>query len=71
MKLSISLADEDVAFLDAYAHEHERGSRSAAIQRAVRLLRAAQLEQEYADAFLEWESSGDAELWDAAAADGL
>ena len=71
MKLSISLADEDVAFLDAYADEHERGSRSGAIQKAVRRLRAAQLAQEYTDAFQEWEESGDAVLWDAAAADGL
>ena len=71
MKVSVSLADEDVAFLDEYAHEHEHGSRSAAIQKAVRLLRAAQLEQEYAEAFQEWEASGDAALWDSTATDGL
>lgn len=71
MKLSISLADDDVAFLDTYAEEHESGSRSAAIQKAVRLLRAAQLEHEYAEAFQEWEESGDAALWDATSADGL
>ncbi len=71
MKVSVSLADEDVAFLDAYALEHERGSRSAAVQKAVRLLRAAQLEQDYADAFQEWEASGEAALWDTTAADGL
>lgn len=71
MKVSISLADEDVSFLDAYALEHEHGSRSAAVQKAVRLLRAAQLEQEYAQAFEEWESSGDAALWDSTSGDGL
>jgi len=71
MKVSISLADDDVAFLDEYAQEHENGSRSAAIQKAVRLLRAAQLEQEYADAFQEWEASGDAAAWDTAVGDGL
>jgi len=71
MKLSVSLADDDVAFLDAYAEEHESGSRSAAIQKAVRLLRAAQLEHEYAEAFGEWEQSGEAAVWDATAGDGL
>jgi Arc/MetJ-type ribon-helix-helix transcriptional regulator len=71
MKVSVSLAEADVAFLDEYALEHEHGSRSAAIQKAVRLLRAAQLEQDYAEAFQEWESSGDAALWDATAGDGL
>jgi Arc/MetJ-type ribon-helix-helix transcriptional regulator len=70
VKVSVSLAEEDLAFLDAYAQEHESGSRSAAIQKAVRLLRAAQLEEDYAEAFQEWES-GDAALWDATAGDGL
>jgi Arc/MetJ-type ribon-helix-helix transcriptional regulator len=71
MKLSISLADDDVAFLDSYAEEHESGSRSAVVQKAVRLLRAAQLEHEYAEAYLEWTQSGDVELWEATAGDGL
>ena len=32
MKLSVSLPDEDVEFLDRYAAEHGIGSRSAAVQ---------------------------------------
>ncbi|MFP5298949.1 MAG: ribbon-helix-helix domain-containing protein, partial [Actinomycetota bacterium] len=39
MKVSISLPEEDVAFLDAYAETQGIPSRSAAIHRAVRLLR--------------------------------
>lgn len=71
MKLSVSLSGEDVEFLDAYAKDHGIGSRSATLQRAVQLLRDVQLEQAYADAWDEWERSGDADAWAPATADGL
>ena len=71
MKLSVSLPDDDVAFLDAYASEHQGGSRSAALAKAVRLLRAAQLEDDYVQAFEDWEDSGNAIVWDSTAGDGL
>jgi len=41
MKLSVSLSDEDVEFLDEYARSKRLSSRSAAVQRAVRLLRSS------------------------------
>ena len=41
MKVSVSLPSEDVKFLDVYAEEQGLESRSAALQRAVRLLRVA------------------------------
>ena len=71
MKLSVSLPDDDLAFLDAYAHDHGIPSRSAAVQAAVALLRAHALRDDYATAFAEWERAGDAALWDATVADGL
>ena len=71
MKLSASLPDEDVVFLDEYARLHGLPSRSAVLQKAVRLLRDAGLEADYARAWDEWERSGDAMAWDAALADGL
>lgn len=71
MKLSVSLPDDDVEFLDAYAREKGVGSRSAAVHRAVRLLRASELSQDYAAAWEDWSSSGDADDWEVAAADGL
>jgi Arc/MetJ-type ribon-helix-helix transcriptional regulator len=43
MKLSVSLPDEDVEFLDAYANEQGFPSRSAVLHKAVRLLRGAEL----------------------------
>ena len=71
MKLSVSLPDDDVAFLDAYAAKQGAASRSAVLHRAVRLLRAAELGPAYEDAWRDWESSGEAALWDATVGDGL
>lgn len=67
MKLSVSLSDDDVALLDEYV----LASRSAAVQHAVRLLRHPDLEQDYAAAWQEWDSSGEQAAWEHAAADGL
>ena len=69
MKVSVSLSDDDVQFLDACAAE--RGtSRSAVLQQAVALLRGRQLGAAYADAWQEW-SGGDGGAWDATTGDGL
>lgn len=71
MKLSVSLPDEDVEFLDAYAKSKGIESRSAVVHKAVRLLRASELGAAYEDAWKEWFESGDAEAWDAIVDDGL
>jgi Arc/MetJ-type ribon-helix-helix transcriptional regulator len=71
MKLSVSLPDDDVAFLDEVAARSGYPSRSAVLQRAVRLLRGLELGDDYAAAWQEWDLSGVAGDWDAAAADGL
>ena len=71
MKLSVSLPDEDVEFLDAYATEQGYASRSAVLHKAVRLLRGSELGAAYEDAFGEWEDAGEAADWDVTAADGL
>ena len=65
MKLSVSLPDEDVALLDAYSAEHGMSSRSAAVQKAIRLLRAAGLGAAYEEAWSDWKASEDGDLWDA------
>ena len=69
MKVSISLSDDDLAFLDAYAARAGVPSRSAVVQIAVRQLRATELVDAYGAAWDEWESSGDASLWDSTAGD--
>ena len=71
MKVSISLSEAEVEFVDEYAKAQGFPSRSAVIQRAVRLLKAAELGGAYALAWQEWESSADAEAWEGTAADGL
>ena len=71
MKLSVSLPDEDVHFLDEYAEEQGVSSRSAVVHRAVRLLRASGLGPAYEAAWSEWSDSEDAELWESTIGDGL
>lgn len=71
MKLSVSLPEEDVEFLDQYARNLGVRSRSAVIQRAVRLLRATELGPAYAQAWEEWEGAGEAEVWDSVVGDGI
>lgn len=67
MKLSVSLPEEDVEFLDEYASSTGIPTRSAVLQKAVRLLRAAELGSAYAQAWDEFATDG----WDEAVADGL
>ena len=71
MKVSVSLPEEDVRYLDSYARERGIESRSAVLHRAVRLLRASELSADYGDAWSEWAASGDADAWDAVTADGV
>jgi hypothetical protein len=71
MKVSVSLPEDDVKFLDFYAKARGIASRSAALHQAVGLLRATQLGDAYEEAWESWASSDDAEVWDTAAADGL
>ena len=68
MKLSVSLPDEDVAFLDQIAAERELESRSAALQAAVRALREQSLVEDYMAAYLEGEQ--ESAVWDVASGDG-
>ena len=62
--------DRALEYLDAYVQSHGLASRSAALQKAVRLLRASELVAAYEDAWDEWSESGDGELWDAVTGDG-
>ena len=71
MKVSVSLPDADVEYLDAYARSQGLDSRSAALQKAVRLLRASELGAAYEDAWTSWAESDDADLWAVASADGI
>ena len=67
MRVSLSLRGEDVEFLDAYANAHVLPSRSAVVREAINLLRRVDLSRDYADAWDEWQQSGDAGLWETTA----
>jgi Arc/MetJ-type ribon-helix-helix transcriptional regulator len=71
MKLSVSLSDEDVAVLDTYVERAGLPSRSAGVQRAIRMLRYPALEDDYGDAWSEWSAAGEENAWENTAGDGL
>jgi len=71
MKVSVSLSEEDIAFLDREAVAGVYDSRSAAVAAAVRMLRERELLEAYRESFAEWADSGDADLWDSTSGDGL
>ncbi|MEU4013665.1 ribbon-helix-helix domain-containing protein [Microbacterium sp. NPDC028030] len=66
-KISLSLSESDLAFLDMQALEGRYLSRSAAVHDALRLLRESRLADAYAEAYAE----GYDDEWDVAAEDGL
>ncbi|HEY8237867.1 MAG TPA: ribbon-helix-helix domain-containing protein [Candidatus Limnocylindrales bacterium] len=71
MKVSVSLPEADVEFLDRYTRQAGLESRSAALQKAVRLLRTAELSDEYAAAWEEFDTDGAAALWETTVGDGI
>ncbi|MQM25373.1 ribbon-helix-helix domain-containing protein [Glycomyces albidus] len=71
MKVSLSIPDEDIRFLDNFARDHGIPSRSAAVQQSIALLREAELKEQYKIAMQEWRESPDSELWESTVGDGL
>lgn len=71
MKLSVSIPEADVTFLDEFAARAGMESRSAVVQQAIAMLKAAELTREYAQAFDEWAESDDNAAWDMTTGDGL
>jgi hypothetical protein len=71
MKVIVDLAEDDLRFLDRYAKQAGLDSRSAALQKAVRFLRSANLRQGYVDAWKGFDSDGDAALREATVGDGI
>ena len=71
MKISVSVTDSDVEFLDGYARSHAVASRSAVVRKAIWLLRHLELSQHYEAALNEWVCDGEDEVWDAVVVDGL
>ena len=66
-KVSVSLSEADLSYLDGQTLAGRYPSRSAALQDAIRKLRESELADAYAKAFGEWHE----EAWDGAVGDGL
>jgi Arc/MetJ-type ribon-helix-helix transcriptional regulator len=71
MKVSVSLPDDDVEFLDAYARSQGIETRSAVVHKAVGMLRLSELGEAYEEAFTSWADEAEDAAWDAVTADGL
>lgn len=71
MKLSVSLSEAEVELLDRIVAQGGLPSRSAAIQKAIKAFARPDLTQQYEAAFIDWDSSGDSQLWDSTSGDGL
>ena len=71
MKLSISLREEDLEFVDAQTKAGVFPSRSAVFHAAIGLLRDRQYVDSYAAAWDEWDAADDEHVWDAATGDGI
>jgi hypothetical protein len=69
MRLSVNLSEDDVALLDDYARTAGLRGRSAVIQHALRLLRQAELGQDYVAAWEEWAGAGEQPTWETTAGD--
>jgi hypothetical protein len=71
MKLSVSLSEDDLMFLDEYAAETGIRTRSGVIQVAISELRRQTMIDQYAQAWEEWVGSDDAVAWESTTADGI
>jgi Arc/MetJ-type ribon-helix-helix transcriptional regulator len=71
MKLSVSLPEDDVEFVDDYARRTNTPSRSSVVHRAIELLRVTELGDAYEAAWDEWYESEDARLWEKTIGDGI
>jgi antitoxin MazE9 len=71
MKISVSLPDEDLSYLDEYVRRTGSPSRSSALHQAVMLLRMSEIEDAYASAWDEWRQTEDRDVWEATSGDGL
>lgn len=71
-KLSASLPDEDVDFLDEYRKSSNPAkTRSAALHEAIVALRRGRDADDYLSAYDEFTRSGDADAWDPTAGDSV
>jgi hypothetical protein len=71
IKLSVSVDQNFLPFIERYQQDHTVRTKSEVIERALNLLRKAELEAAYCEAGREWRENPDAALWENVVADGL
>ena len=71
VKVSTTLPERDVVFIERYAKEKNLPSRAAAYQAAVKALRDQELMRQYEEADKEWYESGEAAVWECTVGDGI
>lgn len=71
MKVSVSIPDDDLAYVQTQVASGRYPTRSAVMHAAIRSLRTRDLEAQYAEAARDWRESGEEAVWDVTNADGL
>jgi hypothetical protein len=71
VKLSVSVDQGFVPFIERYQHNHTVRTKSEVVERALELLRKAELEQAYKEAAQDWLENPDAALWENTVGDGI
>lgn len=71
VKVSTTLAERDLVFIENYANRHGLPSRAAGFHAAISALREKELEAQYEEAYHEWYISGEAEVWECVSGDGI
>jgi len=71
VKVSTTISEYDLAFLERYANRHRLQSRAAGFHDAISALREKELEAQYEEAYQEWYESGEAEVWECVSGDGI
>jgi Arc/MetJ-type ribon-helix-helix transcriptional regulator len=70
-KLGVSVDSQLAQFIERYQAAHGKPTKSEVVQLALSLLQKNELRQQYAEAYQEWLESGEAEVWEVTAGDGL
>lgn len=68
-KLSVSIDQQLLSFLEGYQQQHQLKTKSEVISEALRLLRERELESQYTAAMQEWQE--DAPAWEVVTGDGV
>ena len=71
VKVSTTLPERDVDFIERYTIRNNLPNRAAAYQAAVRALRHEDLMRQYEEADKEWYESGEVEVWECTVGDGI